>query len=243
MKTIESIKRYPTTLEVCFNDGNSDTVDFDQTAGEFTREHWTDTLEQRGYDEESIEKVLNELEWTSNTPFFLDDWTLDDIAEYNDLRMKETTSERSGYPHNLKHVLTGFESFEQAEAIAEKFGLDLIWITRREGQQLWTREGTAYQPMEIRSEDFGDDYEFWNDTNSAKEYYYEILGDMVSDGKSFEAIREYIDKAEEVLNAIDVLDEDEMVVTYCGDYYRTQKVHCIEFDDGDGHYTLLAATM
>ena len=71
-KTIESIKRYPTTLEVSFTDGSSDEVDFDQTAGEFTREYWVDTLEQRGYDESSIEKVLDELEWTSNTHFFLE---------------------------------------------------------------------------------------------------------------------------------------------------------------------------
>lgn len=69
-KTIESIKRYPTTLEVDFTDGSSDEVDFDQKAGEFTREHWTDILEQRGYNESSIEKVLDELEWTSNVPFF-----------------------------------------------------------------------------------------------------------------------------------------------------------------------------
>ena len=69
-KTIKSIKRYPTTLEVCFTDGSSDEVDFDQKAGEFTREYWVDTLEQRGYDESSIEKVLDELEWTSNTHFF-----------------------------------------------------------------------------------------------------------------------------------------------------------------------------
>ena len=69
-KTIKSIKRYPTTLEVCFTDGSSDEVDFDQTAGEFTQEHWADILEQRGYDEDSIEKVLDELEWTSNAPFF-----------------------------------------------------------------------------------------------------------------------------------------------------------------------------
>lgn len=70
VKTIESIKRYPTTLEVCFTDGSSDEVDFDQKAGEFTREYWADVLEQRGYDEDSVEKVLDELEWTSNTPFF-----------------------------------------------------------------------------------------------------------------------------------------------------------------------------
>ena len=71
-KTIKSIKRYPTTLEVCFTDGSSDEVDFDQKAGEFTREYWADVLEQRGYDEDSVEKVLDELEWTSNTPFFLE---------------------------------------------------------------------------------------------------------------------------------------------------------------------------
>lgn len=69
-KTIESIKRYPTTLEVSFTDGSSDEVDFDQKAGEFTREYWADVLEQRGYDEDSVEKVLDELEWTSNVPFF-----------------------------------------------------------------------------------------------------------------------------------------------------------------------------
>lgn len=166
---------------------------------------------------------------------------VDDIAYQYGLQTKETTSERSGYPRNLQTAITGFDSFEQAQAIAKKFDLDLIWITRREGQQLWSRMGTAYQPMEISSGDFGDDYEFWNDADSTKEYYYEILGDMVRDGKSFEAIREYMDKIEEVFDAIEDLDNDEMVVTRCGEFYRTQKVHCISFDDGDGHYTQLAA--
>ena len=42
------------------------------------------------------------------------------LAEVEGLEFIETTSERNGYPSNLQGAIIGFESFKQAEEIAEK---------------------------------------------------------------------------------------------------------------------------
>ena len=63
------------------------------------------------------------------------------------------------------------------------------------------------------------------------------LGDDITS----ENLKEFAELLEEVEDEFATIDDDEVVVTYCGRYYRTQKLHPIEFDDGDGHYTVLGA--
>ena len=44
---------------------------------------------------------------------------LREIAESNNLEVIETTSQANGYPSNLKDAIIGFESFEDAEKLAD----------------------------------------------------------------------------------------------------------------------------
>ena len=61
--------------------------------------------------------------------------------------------------HRSYSVLTGFETFEQAQDVAGKFGLAIRELRRRDGQHTWTDKheaSEALHPMEI----YGDDYLF-----------------------------------------------------------------------------------
>lgn len=173
-----------------------------------------------------------------------EDWDYEedlcDIAVENGLEVVETTSERSGYPRHLKDVLVGFGSFENAEQIAKEHGLTLIWIDKRDGWQLWHRGDTAYEPMSISESDFGDDYSFENNADEVMDMARERISDMCDDGASFDDIREYMDKVEKVTDAIDDLEDDQTVVTYCGEYYDTINLHPIYFSY-DTKTTQLAA--
>lgn len=166
--------------------------------------------------------------------------TLDDIAIENGLLVVETTSERNGYPSHLQDALIGFGCFANAEQIAKEHGLTLIWIDRRDGWQLWHRGDTAYEPMSISSSDFGDDYNFENNSDDFMEMARECISDMCDDGASFDDIRNYMEKVEKVTDAIDDLEDDQMVVTYCGEYYDTINLHPISFSYDTKHTELAA---
>ena len=47
------------------------------------------------------------------------------IAEIENLQVIETTSAINCYPQSIKKALIGFESFEQAERVAEEYGLSI----------------------------------------------------------------------------------------------------------------------
>ena len=166
--------------------------------------------------------------------------SLDDVATEEGLELVETTSESNGYPSHLKDAITGFESFDEAEQVAKEHGLSLIWIDKRDGWQLWHRGDSAYEPMHITSDVFGDDYDFEDDKDNFMAMAREVIADIVSDGASFEDIRDYMDEVEKVMDAIEDLEDGQAVVTYCGKYYDTIDRNPINFNH-DTKQTQLAA--
>lgn len=166
--------------------------------------------------------------------------TMEDIADEEGLELVETTSERNGYPSHLKYALVGFKNFDEAKRVAAEHYLRLAWIDKRDGWQLWHRGDTAYEPMTISSSDYGDDYHFENDKSSVMEFAYDVLEDMVYKEASFDDIRNYMDEVEKITDAIENLEDNQVVVTYCGNYYDTIDVHPIYFYH-DTEHTQLAA--
>ena len=140
-----------------------------------------------------------------------------EIAELEDLKVIETTSEANGYPRNLKKALIGFENFEQAEQLAEKYDLSIEIFKKRDGWQLWHREGKAWGPIEPSEEDYGDDYMTFS--NEDYEYFYENeVNPFISEFDNFEAVQDFLDKKRKIYNAIEDLDDNEMVLTCQGEY-------------------------
>ncbi|MBQ7211102.1 MAG: hypothetical protein IJS19_00305 [Muribaculaceae bacterium] len=81
-------------------------------------------------------------------------------ADY-DLDVVNTTAARNGYPEQIRTALTSFDNFERAKQIAERENLRLVWIDKRDGQQLWHRGNSAYEPMTITADDYGEDWHMY----------------------------------------------------------------------------------
>lgn len=146
-----------------------------------------------------------------------------DIAEIEKLKVIETTSESNGYPSNIKKALIGFDSYEQAESISEKYGLSIEYFTKRDGWQLYYRTNDrAYSAIEVFADEYGDDYRGFTSSDYEGFYDNEVKG-MVEEFNSFEGIEEFLNTKKKIYEAIEELEDDEIVLTCQGEYYDTVK--------------------
>lgn len=145
------------------------------------------------------------------------------IAEIENLQVIETTSAMNGYPQSIKKALIGFESFEQAEKVAEEYGLSIEYFTKRDGWQLYYRTNDrAYSAIEVSAEDYGENYRSFTSADYDVFYENEVKG-MVGEFDNFEEIESYLESQKEIYEAIENLEDDEMVLTLNDKYYDTVK--------------------
>lgn len=143
------------------------------------------------------------------------------IAEIENLEVIETTSGMNGYPRNLKEALIGFDSFEQAERVANKHGLSIEIFEKRDGWQLYSRTGrTAYEEIKVSAEEYGDDYSSFI-SSDLEEFYENEVKPMIAEFESFEQVEDFLEKKKKICEAIEDLDENEIVITYRGEYFDT----------------------
>ena len=82
-----------------------------------------------------------------------------DLEEYADdhcLEIVTTTEGTNGYPKNLKKVVTGFDTFEDALQCAREIEGEVCLISKRDGHQFWMNNGRTYGPIEINGKWFSD---------------------------------------------------------------------------------------
>ena len=148
---------------------------------------------------------------------------LSEIANENGLQLIETTASRTGYPERLQKAIIGFDTFEEAEELAEENGLSIEFFQKRDGWDLWYRTGsTAYEPFHRSAEDFGDDYSKFS-KEDLDDFYENEVQPMVSAFDSFDDLRSFLDKNEKIKDEIEDAEDDEIVITRCGEYYDTIK--------------------
>lgn len=143
-----------------------------------------------------------------------------ELASQNDLDLIETTSERNGYPLNLKKAIIGFDSMEEARIVADQNDLSVEIFHKRDGWNVWYRTGRqAYEPFTRSAEDYGDDFSLFtaSDTDS---YYENEVQDIVADFDNFDDVEEFLKERREVYDAISNLDDKEALVTYQGRLYE-----------------------
>lgn len=154
------------------------------------------------------------------------------IAEIENLQVIETTSAMNGYPQSIKKALIGFESFEQAEKVAKEYGLRIEYFTKRDGWQLYYRTNErAYSAIEVSADEYGDDYRSFTSADCDNYYENEVNG-MVGEFNSFEEVEEFLNAKKKIYEAIEELEDDEMVLTCQGEYYDTVKQYtmCQHYD-------------
>lgn len=145
------------------------------------------------------------------------------IAEIEKLQVIETTSAMNGYPQSIKNALIGLDNYQQAERIADEYGLRIELFTKRDGWQLYYRTNNrAYSAIEVSAEDYGDDYRSFTSSDYEDFYENEVQG-MIGEFDNFEQAESFLDMKKKIYEAIDDLEEDEMVLTYQGEYFDTVK--------------------
>ncbi|WP_289091536.1 hypothetical protein [uncultured Bacteroides sp.] len=145
------------------------------------------------------------------------------IAEIENLQVIETTSAMNGYPQSIKKALIGFDTFEQAERIANEYGLSIELFTKNDGWQLYYRTNNrAYSAIVVSAEEYGDNYMSFTKSDYDDFYENEVKG-MIGDFDSFDEVESFIENKKRVYEAIEDLEDDEMVLTYQGEYYDTVK--------------------
>lgn len=156
------------------------------------------------------------------------------------LSVVETTSDKSGYPKDIEYAVTGFDTFEDAQAYADENELELIWLHKRNGQQFYNRGDKAYKPLTIKPEDFGDGCVFYDDEEVFMEDVRSFISDMANSECSLNDFETFIAEAKEIVEALEQRDISEVVIVDNGLYYDTQKLHPIEWHYYT-HHTILAA--
>ena len=152
------------------------------------------------------------------------------LAKKHGLNYIETTTAFNGYPENIRGALTGFKNFEQAEHLASKHGLNIESFNKREGQELWTRNNNnMYSPYELSCEDYGDDYSQLD--KIPIDEYIEQLQDSYCD-------EDYLPICKKTIKALENMTDNQLIITYEGEYYDTIERHQMSFNVDSKYYTI-----
>jgi hypothetical protein len=156
--------------------------------------------------------------------------------EHQNLSLVQTNGQYDGnWCKNVRLALVGFDSVEQAKQVADEYGLEMWYLNRKDGHDFYNREGEDYnqQGFEISAESFGCDFEMFT---SAEEYWGGIR-DIISDEEmDFWCAMDFMKNAENVYNEIDMLDENQVVITHEGRYFGTfSKFETSYSEDNNNH--------
>lgn len=161
------------------------------------------------------------------------------LAQENGLTYIETTSQMNGYPSSIMGAIVDFESYEQAEELANEFGLQIETFEKRDGWNLWYRTGNcAYEPFTNSGSDYGDNYGDWSNGISEEQFFESEVKFALDSFDNFDDIQNFINEKKELFEEIEKADDDEIVITYEGRYYETIKEKSMRFYHDTRHYAI-----
>lgn len=147
------------------------------------------------------------------------------IAEENNLSVVELS--------NGKEALIHFESFEQAESIANAYGLDTVHLKKKDGESWKVYSYMPLGPIEVSAFELGDDFEEWTSVEDFFENEIRaFLPDSLHDGEyDFKTFVEKTEEWKEIYDNLLKLKEGEIVLTYENRYLDTVKKEATYFED------------
>ena len=146
---------------------------------------------------------------------------LENIAYEKGLEYVETTTGMNGYPQHLRGAIIGFETFEEAEEVAQEHGLRITTFFKRDGWQLYQREsGTTYRALHITASDYGDDYSQL-ETSDSRDFFENEVKPFLADVDSFSSLHSLLSEKEKLYDYLDGINDGQIIITRCGEYYET----------------------
>lgn len=163
---------------------------------------------------------------------------MENIAYENGLDVITTTSARNGYPQRLQRAIIGFDTFEDAEELADVYGLSIEIFTKYDGWNLWYRTGDhAWAPFERSTEEYGDEYRQYS-KDDLDGFYEREVQPNVGAFDDFASLRTYLDSMEEIRDRIEDADDNEIVLASFGGYYDTIKKTTMSYCYDTHHFAI-----
>jgi len=219
--------------EIVFNSPSYLNDDFEQEIIDFLELNEIDTIEvgddrvvitdNEGYEEEFI---------------FNDYVDTRAVSLEKGLDYVETTANANGYPSGIVNAIIGFETFEEAKALASQFDLTVETFSTRDGWSLWVRNNNkTYEPFKITSESYGDNYDVINKMDE-DDFIVEHVKPLLEDLTEFDSINGLLEQKEILWEAIKAMDDDEVVVTLYGEHFETVKETPMSWSHDTRHYII-----
>jgi hypothetical protein len=165
---------------------------------------------------------------------------LETIVQEYSLNVINITEGTNGYPKNISKAIIGFDNFEDAKHLADKYGMEVRQFHSRDGWQFWEDKGWVSKSMITTSEDYGDNYceisKMDEETFIADEVSW-FLEDT-SNLESFEQIEAFLAQKKEIWEAVEAMEDDEIVITHEGRYYDTVQKETMSWSDDTHRYVI-----
>lgn len=134
--------------------------------------------------------------------------SLDQFAYANELQVVNTEDGKA---------LIGFESWEQAEQIADQLGQDIIHISRRDGHHQWTHKGWMSEPFDmINDVHWADDYSIYTSA--------EQVAELIAELEEYDEDEERIEELKQLHAELESMPEDDIAIVL--DNRVTEYCHC-----------------
>lgn len=161
----------------------------------------------------------------------------EEIADLHELRVINTTEGANGYPRNVAWALIGFDNFTQAERVAKKYGGEIRKLHKRVGWQLWEDQGWENEPIRPHGDMYGEDYgTIYKMTK--EEFYRDEVAPRLDDIGNLNDLYSFVEGKIRLWREIDCMDDDEVIITYYGDYYETWKQEEMEWSHDTHKYVI-----
>lgn len=152
------------------------------------------------------------------------------LAESRGYTIGENCLERGGYPRlSLDRPIIGFDDWEELElfcdTLNEAAGADvatIVYFHRRNGwyNTFWYSDGRAFTPY--TADDYlktlGDDYSYADLPHMVFTRLLDVAHNFDGD---FTPIKQYIESQEEIQAEVKIARDDETVITFLDEYYKT----------------------
>lgn len=163
---------------------------------------------------------------------------INEIAYVCGLDVVETTTGRNGYPQNIKQAIVGFDEWEYVVSVAERYGLRITTLHKRDGWQLWERNGdTTLEPLKPTEEWYGDNYKFYQGDDT-QTFFFDEMKPFLGDIDSYEELLSFIDDKRDAIKQIERAYENEWVVLREGEHYETIGKECMSWSHDTHHYVI-----
>ena len=167
------------------------------------------------------------------------EYEFENIVSENGLQIINTTSERNGYPRDLKDAIIGFKTFDQATELANKYNLSIEVFHKRDGWYLWHRTGNrAYSIFERDPEKFGEGCSFYTDRDEF--FHNEIIPILqgIEDSYDYDSFEDLYLETKTICEGLDMLKDDEVYVCQDGIITGTIKLHTMQYEYDTHHYAI-----